>query len=58
MSITFIIGALVLLVVAVGAFGISRDRVQERTSVQSLAVLVVVVVAVLVLVYLVLGRGQ
>jgi len=51
-----IVGALVLLVIVVAAFGMRREQAQHPAGAQSLAVLLIVVVAALVLSYLVLHR--
>jgi hypothetical protein len=58
MSITLIVGLLVLLVIAVAAFGVRREQAEHPAGAQTLAVLLIVVVAVLVLVYMVLQRAR
>ena len=58
MSITIIVGTLVVLVILVAAFGMRREQAQHPAGAQTLAVLLIVVVAVLVLAYLALQRGR
>jgi hypothetical protein len=58
MSITIIVGVLVLVVVAVAAFGMRREQAEHPAGAQTLGVLLIVVVAALILVYLVLQRGR
>ena len=58
MSITVIVGALVLLVIVVAAFGLRREQAEHPAGAQTLAVLLVLVVAVLVLAYTVLQRAR
>ena len=58
MSITIIVGVLVLLVILVAAFGMRREQAQHPAGAQTLAVLLIVVVAVLVLAYMALRRGR
>ena len=58
MSITVIVGVLVLLVILVAAFGMRREQAEHPAGAQTLAVLLVVVVAVLVLAYVALRRGR
>jgi hypothetical protein len=58
MSITLMVGLLVLLAIVVAAFGVRREQTEHPAGAQSLAVLLVVVVAVLVLAYMVLQRGR
>lgn len=58
MSITIIVGTLVMLVILVAAFGMRREQAQHPAGAQTLAVLLIVVVAVLVLAYLALRRGR
>jgi heme A synthase len=58
MSITVIVGALVVLVILVAAFGMRREQAQHPAGAQTLAVLLIVVVAVLVLIYTALRRGR
>jgi hypothetical protein len=58
MSITIIVGTLVLLVILVAAFGMRREQAEHPAGAQTLAVLLIVVVAVLVLAYAALQRGR
>jgi heme/copper-type cytochrome/quinol oxidase subunit 2 len=58
MSITMIVGVLVLVVVVVAAFGMRREQAQHPAGAQTLGVLLIVVVAALVMAYLVLQRGR
>jgi hypothetical protein len=58
MSITFIVGLLVLLVIAVAAFGMRRERAEQPAGAQTIAVMLIVVVAALILVYMVLRRAR
>ena len=58
MSITVIVGLLVLVVIAVAAFGMRREQAQHPAGAQTLGVLLIVVVAALILAYLVLQRGR
>jgi hypothetical protein len=58
MSITLIVGLLVLVVIAVAAFGIRREQAEHPAGAQTIAVMLVVVVAALILVYLVLRRAR
>jgi heme/copper-type cytochrome/quinol oxidase subunit 2 len=58
MSITLMVGLLVLLAIVVAAFGVRREQAEHPAGAQSLAVVLVVVVAVLVLAYMVLQRGR
>jgi hypothetical protein len=58
MSITIIVGTLVLLVILVAAFGMRREQAEHPAGAQTLAVLLIVVVAVLVLAYAALRRGR
>ncbi len=58
MSITIIVGVLVMVAILVAAFGMRREQAQHPTGAQTLAVLLVVVVAALVLSYMVLRRGR
>jgi hypothetical protein len=58
MSITIIVGALVVLVILVAAFGMRREQAEHPAGAQTLAVLLIVVVAVLVLAYVALQRGR
>ena len=58
MSITVIVGALVVLVIGVVAFGARGGEARHPAGAQTLAVLLIVVVAVLVLAYMSLQRGR
>jgi hypothetical protein len=58
MSITIIVGTLVLLVILVAAFGMRREQAEHPAGAQTLAVLLIVVVAVLVLAYAALRGGR
>jgi heme/copper-type cytochrome/quinol oxidase subunit 2 len=58
MSITVIVGVLVLLVIAVAAFGLRRGEAAQPAGAQTLAALLIVVVAALILAYMVLQRGR
>jgi len=58
MSITVIVGALVVLVILVAAFGMRGEQARHPAGVQTLAVLLLVVVAALVLAYMVLRPGR
>ena len=58
MSITVIVGVLVLLVVAVAAFGMRREEATHPAGAQTLAVLLIVVVAALILAYMALRGGR
>jgi hypothetical protein len=58
MSITIIVGVLVLLVILVAALGMRREQAEHPAGAQTLAVLLIVVVAVLVLAYTALRRGR
>ncbi len=57
-SITVIVGILVLLVVVVAAFGLRREEATHPAGAQTLAVLLIVVVGVLILAYMALQRGR
>jgi len=56
MSIMLIVGALVLLVIVVAAFGVRREQAEHPAGAQALAMLLIATVAALVLTYLVLRR--
>ena len=57
MSITIIVGVLVVVAILVAAFGMRREQAEHPAGAQTLAVLLIVVVAVLALTYMALRRG-
>ena len=58
MSITLIVGLLVLVMIAVAALGMRREQAEHPAGAQTIAVMLVVVVAALILVSLVLRRAR